>query len=568
MFIKLIKVYKKFRAFVRGEDSDDINDNPKPRVEYEEYYHGNQFQSYQDVLDEFVKECNKERPPPYDNFKQNDSVEYFDKERLSINSNSISEVGGPPDVYKILLVGGTGVGKSTLINAMANFFRGGTLDNLKVVIPTNHLDATEIGFRSSEANSNDQTKSQTTECHTYCFNHPENKAHRFIFIDTPGLSDTNGVDQDDRNIHAIIDTAIRVGSISAIVVVANGTESRMTATAKNTLVRLANNIPNAIVENNLFLVLTKCTEMSASFSVKDFAADFAEPSETFYVDNQAFCNHPKTWLNDEDKYKRLDSQWKESEKTINDMLIKISRLAPIRTIVFKQMKSLRDDIKCEILRTSQVIANIQIMHDLLDGAQKDKKKYENYTKTEEVTISKIVDATNHSTVCITHFKTNNIFCHENCGLNFTPTPGEHPFRDCYCMNDYKVCKKCGCGPTSHLHKRIKVIKETKKIDKVLEDMKAKYDEHKSKADNYKTKLADLEATANKQYTNIHKYCADLRKVCTRFNFVDELSANIEVIKLDARNIKNVDLREKSEAEIKKLVELVNELSTNSGLSSP
>ena len=123
--------------------------------------------------------------------------------------------------------------------------------------------------KHSEAKVGDVTKSQTTKCHKYAFKHPQNPAYKFIFIDTPGLSDTNGTKQDDKNISEIVNTAIRAGSLSALVIIVNGTEARVTNSVKNTLVRLANNLPDVLVDKNLLLVLTKLrsTFLASSTSI-------------------------------------------------------------------------------------------------------------------------------------------------------------------------------------------------------------------------------------------------------------------------------------------------------------
>ncbi|CAG8857555.1 9534_t:CDS:2, partial [Gigaspora margarita] len=85
---------------------------------------------------------------------------------------------------------GTGTEKSTIIN----YFLGGTLDKPKIIIPTKFYKITENEFlnKHSESKIDDVTKSQTVKCYTYTFAHPENPVYKFILIDTPGLSDTNG----------------------------------------------------------------------------------------------------------------------------------------------------------------------------------------------------------------------------------------------------------------------------------------------------------------------------------------------------------------------------------------
>jgi hypothetical protein len=85
------------------------------------------------------------------------------------------------------------------------------------------------------------------------------------------------VRQDDKNIQEIVNAAISAGSLSAIVIIANGTEARVTPSIKNTLVRLANNLPDELIDRNLLLILTKCTKSSACFSADAFGREIAKP---------------------------------------------------------------------------------------------------------------------------------------------------------------------------------------------------------------------------------------------------------------------------------------------------
>ncbi|CAG8615817.1 6830_t:CDS:2, partial [Scutellospora calospora] len=301
-----------------------------------------------------------------------------------------------PGVFKILLLGGTGTGKSTIINTMTNYFLGGTLDEPKIVIPTKYFKVTEKEFlnKDSETKIDDVTKSQTTKCHTYNFNHPDHSAYKFILIDTPGLSDTNGVKQDDKNIQEIIDAAIDAGSLSAIVIIANGTESRVTPSIKNTLVQLANNLPDDLL-GNLLLVLTKCTKSSASFSEDAFSKEIAKPKKIFYMDNQFFCTNPQVWKDDDDERITVEFNWKKSNNTINKLLETIADLSSTSTKAFENMKEFRNRIKSEIVKVTQDIANIQKVQDSLEAAQKalqktgnQKNSFANYTKSESITIKK------------------------------------------------------------------------------------------------------------------------------------------------------------------------------------
>ncbi|GBC06346.1 hypothetical protein RclHR1_06780010 [Rhizophagus clarus] len=547
-----------------------VRNNNYGKHDYNDY---NQF-------DHFKLNNNYDQPDQFrhnNNYDQSDHFRRNNGDTYGITRNRINLSG--QGVFKILLLGGTGTGKSTIINTMASYFLNGTLDKPKIVIPTKFYEVTEREFASkhSEAKFDDVTKSQTTKCYNYTFNHPDNPAYEFVFIDTPGLSDTNGVKQDDKNIQEIINTAISAGSLSAIVIIANGTEARVTPSIKNTLVRLANNLPDELIDRNLLLILTKCSKSSASFSEEAFTREIAKPKKIFYMDNQAFCTDPQVWKNDEDERPNVQFNWDKSFKTIDNLLMAITEMSSTSTQAFQNMKNYRDRIKSEIAKVTQDIANIQKVQDSLDAAQKalqktgdQKKSFANYTETESIKIKKIVNASYHSTVCALHLK-DNIICHNHCGLEFENTSGTNYFSSCSCMGPNGLCSKCGCGPLSHFHDKVKIVEKTQTINKILEDIKLQYDNAKQQqkkyskdVNGYQSSLANLQAAANAKYGLIHKLCNDLSKICSRFNFVDELHANIESMKQDSKMIKNNDLRKNAEMEIKKLEKLANDLSSKRG----
>ncbi|EGC33225.1 hypothetical protein DICPUDRAFT_37081, partial [Dictyostelium purpureum] len=68
----------------------------------------------------------------------------------------------------------------------------------------------------NENDSYHRTKSKTASCNTYSF---KKDSKTFSFIDTPGLSDTRGVEQDDINIGKIIESAENCSSLSAVLIV-------------------------------------------------------------------------------------------------------------------------------------------------------------------------------------------------------------------------------------------------------------------------------------------------------------------------------------------------------------
>lgn len=72
-------------------------------------------------------------------------------------------------------------------------------------------------------------------------------------MDTPGLEDSRGLEQDEKNIDSILKTASKTPELNAIIIVINGTNPRITGRVKYVVQKLKGIIPNVIKENLLIL---------------------------------------------------------------------------------------------------------------------------------------------------------------------------------------------------------------------------------------------------------------------------------------------------------------------------
>jgi energy-coupling factor transporter ATP-binding protein EcfA2 len=119
------------------------------------------------------------------------------------------------EFINLLLIGESGVGKSTFINAFANYLKFDSLEQAQagqpiVVIPVSFLmtvndnfDEQLIKFGELDPNENHTNigQSVTQQCRAYVFQISPGKKLRII--DTPGFGDTRGQNQDEMNMKMI-----------------------------------------------------------------------------------------------------------------------------------------------------------------------------------------------------------------------------------------------------------------------------------------------------------------------------------------------------------------------------
>jgi len=179
----------------------------------------------------------------------------------------------------VSLLGETGVGKSTFINAFVNYLMFDTLQQAEqhepiVLIPVSFIttigdqfDEFVVKFGEVDPNENfeHQGQSVTQQCKSYVFD--LNDKLRLRLIDTPGMGDTRGIDQDDRNIHHILTYINNLSHLNAICLLLKPNTSRLNVFFRSCI-------------NQLFTYLTPIGYNNIIFCFTNARSTFYAPGDT------------------------------------------------------------------------------------------------------------------------------------------------------------------------------------------------------------------------------------------------------------------------------------------------
>jgi hypothetical protein len=159
----------------------------------------------------------------------------------------------------ILLLGETGVGKSTFINALVNYLAFESIEKAEkngpiVLIPvsfqmTSNDQFDEYKIKLDEQNSSNEDfdhpgQTITQHCQSYLFDLGNDTKLRII--DTPGIGDTRGLSQDDKNIQYILSYVNHLSHLNAVCILLKPNTSRLHVLFRSCLEQIFNFLgPNA-----------------------------------------------------------------------------------------------------------------------------------------------------------------------------------------------------------------------------------------------------------------------------------------------------------------------------------
>jgi energy-coupling factor transporter ATP-binding protein EcfA2 len=157
------------------------------------------------------------------------------------------------DTMTILLVGETGVGKTSFLSLLANLFGGRGPCEFELF----HDPSNESKLPSSQSQTNGALMYQLIAA----------DGTRFRILDTPGLADTRGLDRDEEHKSSIIEAIrVQVTTVDAIVVLVNGTQERLSASTEYALTAIGSMFPRSIAGNIGFMFTQVNDALSMNFS--------------------------------------------------------------------------------------------------------------------------------------------------------------------------------------------------------------------------------------------------------------------------------------------------------------
>ncbi|OMJ65223.1 hypothetical protein SteCoe_38763 [Stentor coeruleus] len=353
---------------------------------------------------------------------------------------------GPFD-YSILIIGSSGAGKSTLINTAVNLALGSDVKNLKIASKSREYPNLSPGFDDGKAEAvHHHDQSFTMRSHFYKISCSETNYNTILLVDTPGISSTGGIQDDNGNTLEIMRAARLVSGFNAIFLVQRISDNKLTPHLKYSLYRISEVIPTNF-EKSIILFISYSADKVSPIDEAEYGFPI---KNTFYFNNSFFSHTQADYMENQKLEKKQNKKLKKSKKRLCKLFNYVFRMSSVTSIQYGELFELHNSIMEKISEYNVHVENLL----MLNRCRKYKK---------EITITQWIDTDYYNVVCSKH----NTLCDENCCLNFNNITGTQFFNNCSCMDMEKKCKICGCFSEQHAHRHQKPVSRSLTIKDIF-----------------------------------------------------------------------------------------------------
>ncbi|TKR79779.1 hypothetical protein L596_013947 [Steinernema carpocapsae] len=396
----------------------------------------------------------------------------------------------------IVLLGETGVGKSTFVNSILSYLEHQSLaeaerstEDLKCLIPSKFLYNQQmimVGKESADESLDKPGESATQRPKTYEFK-VEGQLYRII--DVPGIGDSRGIDQDRKNFDLILDEINKQAEINAFCILMASDNPRITVAMRYCIYELLSNLHKGAAKNILFCFTKARTTFykpGESYNIlRKYLDDLSQQqgvkiplddsSSAFYFDNEPFkylCLKQNGICLDGQR-KQYDRSFEVSRESTLRLFHRVQTLLPHDT---REMAALTDTrrlilhmVPISAETTKKIQMNKKMLEDQMEklaASKKIGKSLQEHLYINEYRI-KTTPLKKPRTVCASSSCISKVpiadsvrynilykkICHDPCHL-MDVKPGQYPneaLKSCATFNDEKVCKKCQCKWDVHIH---------------------------------------------------------------------------------------------------------------------
>ncbi|KAL3068687.1 hypothetical protein niasHT_032103 [Heterodera trifolii] len=479
-------------------------------------------------------------------FKQFGSKASLDKELDRLNNKGM---------LNILLLGETGIGKSMLINALIAYLKHGTLkEALKAkeidwVIPsrfcTGHYDSkgnrqiieVQLGEESKDERL-EAGESQTKWPNAYVITTKD--GHKVRIIDTPGIGNTDGVNEDNINLDKTLSFISTLPELHAVCILMRANWPLATPAFKYCIDGLFTYLHKNSTKNIVF-VFTNASGSNYGMGNTDKVLEkLLAPIErahnvsislhrdrVYCVDNEAYealCLIKKAGIEyDQEEMDNFSRSWSRAEKEFRRLLQHVYNLEPHRTFetvsVNEARRAIIDLSEPLALITEKIQTNLDRIKKYEEAIKLGKEQIENAPTLETIEFIPLPHPRNVCAAsCCTTIRrtlTGDVklymkICHEPCYLEkLTPElfPNEG-LKNCPAMDETNTCRHCGCDWSMHIHFIYEQRIKTLTLEELEQKLTSAQREGLSTSENFQKKMLEERGII---YQKVAHFCAFLKK---------------------------------------------------------
>ena len=375
----------------------------------------------------------------------------------------------------IMVVGSTGSGKTTTVNAMINHVLGVQWKDdfrLKMIHESSSNQAAEtIGNQA-------HSQTQFVSCYTLPYMEGFKVPYNLTIVDTPGFGDTRGIERDKvitEQIRRFFNTKGSAGidHVDAICFMAQAGNPRLTPTQQYVFDRILAMFGKDIKKNILVLFTFADGQKPQALSAMQ-AAGILEDGDNFFKFNNSALFVANSGEDDEDNFDRMF--WRMGIKSFEKFFQGLAQMEPKSLVLTKQVLDERAQLEVRLSALRKKIdlgvnklSELQQLQSVLNQHAADINANKNFkfSVQEAKRVQIELEIGTYTTNCLTC----NFTCHFPCKI-----PTNEKKDRCKAMSNGS-CRVCPnkCDWTTHVNDRYRYETQYETVEKEYDDIKNRYD---------------------------------------------------------------------------------------------